>query len=388
LRTLSCCHSFSKFSQQFLSLSLYLLLYLALTGPPANAADVPVTPVTVLIENRMSSGDVASRLETPSLTEASLKWGRMGTTATVFSPKILPQNGVSAQATRSLREASVLMIAPSDGAGVQAKATAQLEAGLYRVAAMVIDPASDASTPPALRTWRMESALLTKPGASSKSLRLRPGQTLILRWTETISEARSVLQMARRTEAAKGGPTTYTGVTIAKALGQVAKLLGEVQTLTLRGNRPEAIRRTHQALLYIAQAQAMTKNRPGAVSGDDDDTAFAELTSAFSEISAAMGNLVPAESILPGKDELSPEVKISLTNAGSKPITLVTLSLPTSNDAAQAISENRRQVFRRVAPGATVTARFPFTPSPTGPASTVQFIQAVGAAVITTAPPP
>jgi hypothetical protein len=39
-----------------------------------------------------------------------------------------------------------------------------------------------------------------------------------------------MLQDARRTEAAQGGPTTYTGVTIAKALGQAGRLLGEVQT--------------------------------------------------------------------------------------------------------------------------------------------------------------
>jgi hypothetical protein len=329
-------------------------------------------------------------LEMPLSMEPWLQWGRLGSNNPVLMPKIYPQNAAQAQATRSSGEASVMIVAPApaEGGSVQAKAAAQMEAGLYRVAAVVIVPAEDPSRVPAARAWRMESVLLSKPSITSKTVRLRPGQIMIVRWTETISEARSILQAARRTEAAQAGPTTYTGVTIARALGQAGKLLGEVQTLALRGKRPEAIRRTHRALLYIAQAQAMARNRPGAVSGDEDDTAFARLTVAFSEISAAMGNLVPAEAVVLGKDGLTTEVKVSLTNAGLKPITFVTLALPASDDAAQAAVESRRRVFRSVAPGATVSTRFPLAPSPSGPGSTVQFIQGVGAAVLTAAPPP
>jgi hypothetical protein len=281
-----------------------------------------------------------------------------------------------------------MIVAPAGGEMLQAKAAARLEAGLYRVAAAMIEPAEDPSVPPAVRAWRMESVLLSKPGVSAKTVRLRPGQILIVRWTETITEARSVLQAARRTEAAQGGPTTYTGVTIAKALGQAARLLGEVQTLSGRGDRAEGIRRTHRALLYIAQAQAMARNRPGAVAGDADDTAFSRLTVAFSEISAAMGNLVPAEALTAARDGRPAEVKVSLTNAGQKPIPFVTLAVPASEDAAQAAVESRRRVFRNVVPGATVSTRFSVSPSPAAPASTVQFIQGVGAAVITAAPPP
>lgn len=365
------------------------MLFSVLTAAAARGADVPVM---VLAESSSGSGDTSSRLEIPPLIDHWLLWGRMGTGASIFMPKILPQNAVQAQAVRSSHEASVMIVSPAQGTNVQVKAAAQMEAGLYRVAAVVIDPTGDSSDSsgvfvPAARAWRMESVLLAKPGISIKTVRLRPGQSVIVRWTETISEARSILQEARRTEAAQGGPTTYTGVTIAKALTQAARLLGEVQALTTRGNRPEAIRRTHRALLYIAQAQAMARNRPGAVSGDEDDSAFARLTTAFSEISAAMGNLVPAEAVTMGKDSLSTEVKISLTNAGLRPIPFVTLALPASADAARAAVESRRRVFRNVAPGATISALFSAAPSPSGPASTVQFIQGVGAAIVTAAPP-
>lgn len=360
------------------------LLFIFLPVLGVRAAEVGVT-VTI---DGTDSGGTLSRLQTPSVPESWLLWGRMGASSTVFAPLMLPQGVVTAQASHSSAESSVLILSPGGGSGVQVKAAAKLEAGLYRVAAVLIYPAEDPSLPPATRVWRMESVLLAKPGISAKTVRLRPGQSLIVRWTETISEARAVLQAARRTEAAQGGPTTYTGVTIAKALAQAARLLGEVQTLTTRVNRPEAIRRTHSALLYIAQAQAMARNRPGASAGDTDDMAFGRLTTAFSEISAAMGNLVPSETVTLGSDGTPTEVKISLTNAGQRTISFVTLALPASANAAQAAIESRRRAFRGVAPGATVSARFPILTSPSGPGSTVQFIQGVGAAVITAAPPP
>lgn len=378
---------FRREVRRLLSCGLFLLSFcLSITG--VRAADVPVS---VLVEGS-SASDASARLATSSAVEPWLSWGRMGTDASVFTPKVLPRDAAQAQASRSSGEVGVMVVAPTEVEGVQAKAAAQLEAGLYRVAAVVIEPLneSDPNRLPGTRNWRMESVLLPKPGVNAKTVRLRPGVTLIVRWTETISEARSILQAARRTESAQGGPTTYTGVTIAKALGQVSRLLGEVQTLTARGNRPELIRRTHRALLYIAQAQAMARNRPGSVPGDEDEAAFTRLTVAFSEISAAAGNLVPAEAVTPGKDGVPAEVKVSLTNAGRKPIPFVTLSLPASEDAAQAAMESRRRVFRGVAPGATVSARFPVSSSPSAPApgSTVQFIQGVGAAVINAAPPP
>jgi hypothetical protein len=132
----------------------------------------------------------------------------------------------------------------------------------------------------------------------------------------------------------------------------------------------------------------MARNRPDAAAGDSDDAAFTRLTSAFSEISAAMGNLVPAEAVITGKDGVTSEVRVSVTNAGQKTVPFVTLALPASADAAQAVVESRRRAFRNIAPGATVSARFAITPSSAEPASTVQFIQGVGAAVVTAAPPP
>ncbi|MES2463791.1 MAG: hypothetical protein V4671_24745 [Armatimonadota bacterium] len=349
------------------------------------AADIPVS---VLVESVSGPAVTSSRLETPSVSDSWLRWGRMGQDAAVFMPKVSPQGAAQAQAVRSVGAASVLIVPSTNGETVQAKAAARLEAGVYRVAAVVIEPAADPSAVPNTRAWRMESVLLSKPGVSTKIVRLRPGQLLIVRWTETISEARSVLQAARRSEAAQGGPTTYTGVTIARALGQAGRLLEEIQTLSSRGKRPEAIRRTHRALLYIAQAQAMARNRPGAVPEGENEVTFARLTVAFSEISAALSNLVPAESLTMAKDSVISDVKVSLTNAGLKPIPFVTLSLPASADAAQAAAESRRRVFRNVAPGATVSARFPVPSSSSEPASTVQFIQGVGAAVVTAAPPP
>lgn len=360
----------------------FLLLFSVSLAPAAADA-----PVTVVVESRVVSvGGV--RPETPSAAESWLKWARMGSNATVVTPKITPPNTAVARAVVSPHEASVLIAAPADGQALQAKAAAELEAGLYRVAAVIIESTNGLDTIPISRSWRMESVLLPRGGISAKTVHLRPGQILIVRWTETISQARALLQAARRTESAKGGPTTYTGVTIARALNQVSGLLGEIQTLIARGNRPEAIRRTHRALLYIAQAQAMARNRPGAISGDEDDNTFAQVTMAFSEISAAMGNLIPSEAVLPGKAGVPAELKVSLTNAGSKPISFVTLALPASADAAQAAVESRRRVFRSVASGATVTARFPITPSSPVPAATVQFIQGVGAALVTAAPPP
>ena len=299
LRLTRCCHRL-KIAGIGATASCFLLSF--------SVPSLADAPVTVMVESRASSvGSV--RPETPSAAESWLKWARMGEGATIVSPKITPPDTAAAQAVCSSHEASVLIAAPSDGQALQAKAAAALEAGLYRVAAVIIEPSNGSDTAPASHAWRMESVLLARGGVSAKTVHLRPGQILIVRWTETISEARTVLQAARRTESAKGGPTTYTGVTISKALNQASVLLGEIQTLTARGNRPEAVRRTHRALLYIAQAQAMARNRPGAVSGDEDDNTFAQVTMAFSEISAAMGNLIPSESVIPSKEGGLSELK-------------------------------------------------------------------------------
>lgn len=378
-------------------LSFFLLL-LSLLASPAALASPSDLFVTVIADTNSAAAGLGTSSGRPG-TNAALKpwlqWARMES-APVFLPRIVPKGVLSAQATRTSVGASVLVDGPAAGSRLHAKTGAVLEAGLYRVEAAVMGTRRDddglaalSAAPP--RLWRMESVLLARPGMSTKLVRLLPDQTLIVRWTETISEARFRLQTARRTSAAQGGPTTYTGITIAKALGQAARRLGEVQTLAARGNRAEIARRTHLALLSVAQAQAMARNRPGAVPGDADDRAFTELTLALSEISAAACNLVPSEARTLGADGSPTGTRVSLTNAGRKTIPLVTLALPASADAAAMAQESRRRVFRSVRPGATITALFP----PSAPAdpgvgakAVVQFIVGMGAAVVTAAPPP
>jgi hypothetical protein len=276
-------------------------------------------------------------------------------------------------------------------------------------AAAGAEPPGRSTAPPtvavaSVRSWRMESVFLSHPSDAYKSVQLDPGETLIVRWTETVADADAACRIARGCDAAHGGPVTYTGVTIAQALARAADLIGEAEVMTLRGKRSEIVRRAQDALLLVAQAQAMARNREDSVPEDDSDAALSRLTESLSEVSCAACNLVPAETAITDSSGVMVAVRVSLTNGGPYTIPSVSLALPMPGDAAGLAAPGLDgTVFRSVAPGATVTARLPVErtasvkPTPassvigaSGPVSRtiVQFILGMGAAVIPAGPAP
>ncbi len=268
----------------------------------------------------------------------------------------------------------------------------RLGSGLWRVEAAVFQAPTGDTVLPAegqppvepigeSRTWRMESVLRATPGASVKKLSLRAGQTLFLRWAETTREAARSLQAVQK-QTASVGVRTYSGESVPHALGRVEDIIASLPDLVAKNKRDEITKRVHRALLTTAQAEAMAQNAQQATI-DERDNGFDDLTRALSEISCACWNLVPRQ-VRDDKNGV-PGLRVSVTNGGSRTVPLLSLAL---SGVTGGEAKNARPAFRGVAPGATVSARFPLKGDDVATAcGVVQFIVNMGAASVLAVPP-
>ena len=228
----------------------------------------------------------------------------------------------------------------------------------------------------AAKTWRMESALRTGPGAAVKVLPLGPGQSVALRWTETVQAAQAAVQ-ALQTGTASLGVSTYSGANVPGVLASVDNLLTDVPYLVEKNKRPEIVKKIHRALLLLAQAEAMSQNAKIAPR-DVPDAAFDDVTLALSEVSCAAWNLVLRQSIETANGV--PVLRVTLTNGGSRTLPVVSLS---AMGVTGAKAKNARPVFRSTPPGASVSAQFALLPGDEKTArGAAQWIVDMGAARI------
>ena len=245
-----------------------------------------------------------------------------------------------------------------------------LPAGLWRAEAALVGAAETDN-----RSWRMESALRRERGVVSKPLTLQSGQTLCLRMTETVAGAQAAYRAAA--VAKEATDNTWMRGRVARALGPVGGVLNVLPTLVARGDRTRIVKLVHRALLTAAQAQALWDNTRGS-SATARDNDFDHLMTALSEISCAAYNLVPGQSATTdARGDHS--VQITVTNAGTHTVPLVSLGVQTVND-----SVNRR-VFGSLTPGEHIAATFAATDETRG---IIQFILGMGAAVVPAAPLP
>jgi hypothetical protein len=234
--------------------------------------------------------------------------------------------------------------------------------------------------------WRMESVLRPSAGTTVKSVRLLPGQVMFLRWTETVTQAAQARQRARAACAQSDNGIMQERVSA--VLENIGRTLDALPTLVGRGDRTKIVRRTHAALLATGKAQAVWQNwrEPAA---EDQDAAFGDLTAALSEVSLAACNLVPSQSVVASGDggTAAARVRVSLTNAGTRTIPLVSLGLARRTDGTLS---SDRTVFRSLTPGRNVTATFtvPGGGSPDDAPALIQFISDNGAAVVPARPAP
>lgn len=288
-----------------------------------------------------------------------------------------PPGLMVARAVRNAQTRRVgVVLANTSGEPVNVRLETRLGSGLWRVEAAAMQAGSEENA--AAKTWRMESVLRSAAGGVVKTLLVRAGQTLFLRFGETISEAEQAL---RRLQArtASVGVTTYSGESVPGALLRVAEVLSVLPTLVEKNNRPEITKRVHRALLTVAQAEAMAQNAQQAQI-DEPDAAFDALTLALSEISCGAWNLVPRQSLEAGINGGPPVLRVSVTNGGTRTLPLVSLAVEGISGGE---AKNARPVFRSVAPGATVSARFVLRDGDENAARGIaQFIVGMGAASV------
>lgn len=426
---------FEAFAALLAALSLILAPGMTRAAAPTGAARTADSTVTAVVDTSASpvfpaptpeSAAAASAVATPTpMPPAGLEpwqhWAHLDDSGTPAAFRISVPGVVVGRAARFLHGEGALLTNVTDKP-ITLRVGARLDTGLWRVEAALAAPRlpapesiSDSAqprdeiapspTPPpaAVRAWRMESVFLSQAGTSYKSVHLGPGETLIVRWTDTIAEADAACRAARHSPAAAGGPTTYTGVTVARALERAADQIGQIEALAARGRRADMVKRAQSALLIAAQAQAMARNRDDAGDSGEDggDAIFTRLTAALSEVSCAACNLIPAETAVTDANGAVVAVRVSVTNGGSRTIPSVSLALPQPGDGTGlGAPGSERTVFRSLAPGATVTASFPVaqqaagaspdTGSTAGPTSRaiVQFILDMGAAVVPTGTAP
>ncbi len=355
--------------------NIRLVLGLLLLLPALCRAE---TGATVFLDATAAPGAASSPQNIPRDTDAAwARWARLdkgrALTATTAS------RGLSVRASRFPGGIGIAIANNSGTDAARLRFTVRLPRGLWRMDAALLSP-SAALPPLAVRTWRMESALLPAAGPAVKTVSVRSGQTLFVRVTETLVTARAALGEAL--EAGRASGSAMSG-RVARALAPVEQSLDGLPPLVAKGNRAGITKKVHRALLSAAQAQAQWKNERGGtlVSGDE---AFDSLMTALSEISCAACNLVPDQTEVVGAGGAR-SLRISVTNAGSRTVPL--LSLGISEEGFAATTEpGDVTVFRQIAPGSKVAATFAVT----GPAvhGMVQFIQGMGAAVVPVLPGP
>ena len=261
---------------------------------------------------------------------------------------------------------------------VPVRLEARLARGLWRVDAAF---QKDGEAP---RRWRMQSVWQKAPGTASKSLTIPPGETLTLRFTETVTAAVRASRAAQAHEWVGG--KTYGGASVRSALARVREALNGMPVLLSGGKRDAMAKKAHAALLAAAQAQAICQNAKGA-SLYEREPAFDELLESLSEISCAAHNLVPSQSRVTNSNG-SEQIRLTLTNAGGKTIPLVALGL--SPDRTAGKLPTQQTIFHKVTPGKQVTALFPATAVEGGGevAGAVQFNIGMGTAVVLARPVP
>ena len=350
---------------------------LALTSATSLAHAVPIPTVTVRFDASQPTSAAGDAPITPPVSARFAHWARLDAD-TPAAATAEPEGAAVVRGTGDHTGHAGLSVANPSAGEVEVRVVARLPQGLWRADAALVDAASSAA-PRASRLWRMESVLLSGTGTTRKGVLLEPGQSLFIRWTETSAAASDARKAVRRALW-----TTDNGALqdrVSGALTPVDEILDAMPLLIERGDRARMTRRVHTALLATAKAQALWENGRG-IALTDRDAPFAALLTALSEISCAAFNLVPAQTVLsvPGAES---SVRITLTNAGGRSVGLVALGI----ERLVGGSNSDLTVYRSLAPGATVTTRFP-TSDPALVRGIVQFISDMGAATIPASPAP
>ena len=254
----------------------------------------------------------------------------------------------------------------------------RLPRGVWRVDAALLKEGE------APRRWRMQSVWQKTPGVAVKLVTVPAGETLTLRFTETVAAA------ARAHKAASAyqevGGKTYGGASVKTTLARVGDALNGMPALIAGGKRDPLVKKAHVALLAAAQAHAMCQNARQATLSESEP-AFDALLETLSEISCAAHGLVPRQTVLVDADGKE-TVQVSLTNAGGKTVPLVAIGLAPDQSAGSLPTQ--QMIFYKLKPGKQVAARFPGGRS--GEAAevrgAVQFNVGMGTAVVLARPEP
>lgn len=349
--------------------ALLILAALLLLAPRGGRAAEEVTSVAVdaAAPKRAASPDAP-----PEALASWVKWARLSEGQAVEAVAASP---LTARAARYPGGVS-LMVTNSGDTVSRLRAEVRLPRGLWRVEAVVAGEKT--------RSWRMESILKTKPEVAAKPVSLAAGETLFLRFTETVAAAQGAYRAAALTKEA--APTDFLRGRVGRALTPVGASLGTVAGLVAKGDRAGVAKKTHRALLAAAQAQAVWENGRGATLASRD-AAFADLMTALSEISCAAYNLVPQQTEVIGVDGKR-VVRITVTNAGTRTVPLVALGVQgaAEGEGHAAAGPEKTTVFGALAPGEKVAATF--APKATVTQGIVQFILGMGAAVVSAIPLP
>jgi hypothetical protein len=224
----------------------------------------------------------------------------------------------------------------------------RLPRGLWRADAALIS--ADGAAP---RGWRLEGALCPAARTIAKTLSLAPGQTLVLRFSETVSAAQGAAAACR--EFKGEGGSTYSGASVRTTLREVEGITASLPGFVAKGDRAALCKKVHRALLSAAQAQAMLENGRGSGLFEQEQRMNA-LVAALSEVSCAAAGLVPSQTVVRTNDDGTPAaVRVTLANAGPRTIPVVAVALAASGAAADAPRGMVQFIFDMGA--ATVPAR-------------------------------
>ena len=357
-----------------------VLCPLALSGVSRSALSLapdPAQSVTAIVDFSAegASGETAGAASAITPLE---KWAGFGSDG-ASKPIVFASDPPGLLSVRAVRNAQTRQvgICLTNPTNKPAKITldTRLGSGLWRGEAASVTK-NESSDGAGATVWRMESALRSVPGAVIKTLPLAAGQTLALRFSETVQAAQTALHDLQ-TRTASLGVTTYSGENVPNVLGNVDNLLANLPIIIEKNNRPDVVKRTHRALLLLAQAEAMSQNAQQAAR-DASDAAFDAVTLALSEISCAAWNLVLRQTIESAGDKQV--LRVTLTNGGSRVLPVVSLSASGVSDLS---TKNARPVFRSVSPGTSVSARFVLLPGDEKTARGVaQWIVEMGAASV------
>lgn len=352
-----------------------LLLLLALFLAAPSRAEIAATVALDAI--LLPGGEPPSERPFPNVPASWLRWARMEGGAPLV-PVIAPASALSGRAAR-FPGGLGLLLTNTAGEPVRVRIEATVPAGLWRVDAAARDGNGEGA---AARTWRMESALRPKPGLLSKSVLLPPGQTLLLRVTETVAGAEAA--SAAATAAKNAASADFLRAEVERALEPVAGAIAALAALVRGGDRGKIATRAHRALLAVAGAQVLWKNgRPDDLAAQD--AAFDDLMTALSEVSLAACNLVPSQTEIVGADGKR-SLRVGVVNAGSRTVPVVALGLRQAGDGPSGAEPADAKVYAALVPGETVSATFA-DESGAG-RGVVQFILGMGAAVVPASPLP